>query len=127
MSYLASQVLYVGSHLGDSQIVQIHSTAYSAVGEDTIPIPTGIQTVTARELADEDIEMDDSDSDKREGRGKIVRTKGHYLESLESYPNIAPIVDAVLADTDGSGQVRVISFARSHAVDTPNRISSPRS
>ena len=53
----------------------------------------------------EDVDMDDDTLDKREAKGKIVRTKGSYVEVLESFSNIAPIVDAVLADTDNSGQV----------------------
>ena len=38
--------------------------------------------------------------------GRIINTKGTYLEVTQRYNNIAPIMDAVLADIDGSGQVR---------------------
>lgn len=31
---------------------------------------------------------------------------GSYIDVVDSFKNIAPIMDAVLADTDGSGQVR---------------------
>ena len=46
--------------------------------------------------------------DMREARGgKIIKTKGSYIEVLSRFKNIAPILDAVLADPDESGQVRI--------------------
>ena len=46
-----------------------------------------------------------SDS-KSTSKGKIVASSGSYLDVLTTWTNIAPIWDAVLADTDGSGLVR---------------------
>lgn len=44
--------------------------------------------------------------DKRASRtGKIVHSKGTYVEVLDQFANIAPVIDAVIADTDESGQV----------------------
>ncbi|KAJ7430159.1 CPSF A subunit region-domain-containing protein [Mycena latifolia] len=46
LTYLANQVLYVGSHAGDSQLVQISSTPLSSSDETpTLPIPLEIKTV----------------------------------------------------------------------------------
>lgn len=44
---------------------------------------------------------------EREGRGLVVLGKGSYLSVLETFKNIAPILDAALVDTDGSGQVSI--------------------
>lgn len=49
--------------------------------------------------------MEEDTEDVPIKEGKIVRTKGTFLEVLQTYDNIAPILDAALADIDGSGQV----------------------
>lgn len=41
-----------------------------------------------------------------EEKGIIVMSQGSYLSVLDSWKNIAPIMDAALVDLDGSGQVR---------------------
>lgn len=38
-------------------------------------------------------------------KGTIVATQGRRLTVLQSFESIAPILDAILADTDASGQV----------------------
>ena len=44
--------------------------------------------------------------DDNTGRdGRLLRSHGTFLEVLHRYDNIAPILDAVLADVDESGQV----------------------
>lgn len=40
--------------------------------------------------------------------GIIVNRTGSYLVELESFNNLAPIVDGILVDTDDSGQVGII-------------------
>ncbi|GJE83978.1 DNA damage-binding protein 1 [Phanerochaete sordida] len=116
LSYLSSQVLYVGSVLGDSQLVRIAPAPVSDADSDTLPIPGGIQTIRPAELAapraespDDDYDMRDA-FDARDGRGgKIVRTKGRFLDVLARVRNIAPIMDVVLADPDESGQPQIIT------------------
>lgn len=44
-------------------------------------------------------------TETKEGRGTIILGKGSYLSVLDTWKNIAPIMDGVLVDTDGSGQV----------------------
>jgi len=56
-----------------------------------------------------DVDAVGDSSTKKEGRGLIVLGKGSYLSVLEVFKNIAPIVDAALVDTDGSGQVSICS------------------
>jgi DNA damage-binding protein 1 len=84
---------------------------------DTLPIPSGIQTIAPAALGapraespDDNYDMRDA-FDNREGKGgKIVKCKGNFIEVLTRYRNIAPIADAVLADPDESGQVRSMAY-----------------
>lgn len=133
LTYLSSQVLYLGSHYGDSQLLRIHPAPIANASRETLPIPKGVSTVPASALA--------PGSEKGKGRaddaddipardGRIVNTKGTFLEVLQAHDNIAPIMDAILADVDGSGQVR--RFPTSSYVVYPHtelRVtsSSPRS
>ena len=41
----------------------------------------------------------------REGEGRVLALNGTFIEVLDTWQNIGPIMDAVLTDTDGSGQV----------------------
>ncbi|EKM59045.1 uncharacterized protein PHACADRAFT_181065 [Phanerochaete carnosa HHB-10118-sp] len=116
LSYLSSQVLYVGSVLGNSQLLRISPSPVGDIDSDTLPIPGGIHTIKPAELStlraespDEDYDMRDA-FDTPEGRGgKIVNCKGRFIEELTQYANIAPIVDAVMADPDESGQPQIIT------------------
>ena len=111
LSYLSSQVLYLGSHYSDSQLLRIHPTPFANATVDTLPIPRGVSSVPPSALAR---------SDKGKGKaaggagdaesglareGRVVNTKGTFLEVLRTFDNIAPIMDAALVDIDGSGQV----------------------
>lgn len=115
MSYLTSQVLYVGSLSGDSQLIRIHPSPQSDLDSDTLPIPGGITTISPSALLapraespDDDYDMRDV-MDTRDARGgKVVKCKGNYVEVLATFRNIAPILDAVLADPDESGQVGIL-------------------
>jgi len=42
---------------------------------------------------------------EREGEGRVLALNGTFIEVLDTWQNIGPILDAVLTDTDGSGQV----------------------
>jgi len=44
----------------------------------------------------------------REGEGRVLGLNGTFIEVLDIWQNIGPILDAVLADTDGSGQVILV-------------------
>lgn len=50
---------------------------------------------------------DPSDSDLSKGR--VVEVMGSFITVLDSYKNIAPIMDAVLVDIDGVGEVTFFS------------------
>jgi len=44
----------------------------------------------------------------REGEGRVLGLNGTFIEVLDIWQNVGPILDAVLADTDGSGQVILV-------------------
>lgn len=114
LSYLSSQVLYLGSHYGDSQLLRIHPAPIANATVDTLPIPQGVSSVPPSLLMGSDKgkgKATAADSENTLARGgRVVNTKGTFLEVLQNYNNIAPIMDAILADIDGSGQV--CSFTR---------------
>ncbi|KAI0061660.1 hypothetical protein BV25DRAFT_1857049 [Artomyces pyxidatus] len=106
LAYITSQILYVGSHLGDSQLVKVHLSAMDAHDEPTLPIPSNIQTIPQSSVIKGKGKAED---DITEPTGGIVATKGKFLEVVDMFKNIAPILDAVLADTDGSGQPQIVT------------------
>lgn len=115
LAYLSSQVLYVGSHTGDSELLHIHSTPQGDFDSDTLAISSKVSTVSPASLKqdprssplwdDEDVDMEGTEDKPLSKAGQIVRLKGTYIEVLDRFRNIAPITDAVMADTDASGQV----------------------
>ena len=111
ISYISSDIVFIGSHFSDSQLVRILSTGVPA-SFSLLQIPSDVKTTAPSNLAD------------AEGKGKgkepmisnrpsgaVLETGCIYLEVVESWPNIAPILDAAVADTDGSGQVSYTGFS----------------
>ncbi|KAF8635825.1 hypothetical protein AX15_000024 [Amanita polypyramis BW_CC] len=131
LSYLTSQTVYVGSHLGDSQVIEISPTPVSSSKTPTLPIPPGVKTIPqsalissrskgkAREETDETTMEVDNESEPT-GNGRILATQGSYLSVLESQKNIAPIVDAVLVDVDGTGQRQIITCSGGRSTGSLN-------
>jgi len=76
--------LFVGSSFGDSQFVKLHPTPY---------------------IPDEAIAMTLEDSDDAE-KAAILANQGTYVEVLETFTNIGPIVDMCLVDLDRQGGQR---------------------
>ncbi|KAF9463019.1 CPSF A subunit region-domain-containing protein [Collybia nuda] len=115
LTYLTTQALYVGSHLGDSQVIQISQTPLSNLTIPTLPIPPSIKlTSSARLGAPSNVKgkgraVDDAEEEKDCTKGSIIGSEGSFISVLEMHKNIAPIVDAVLADTDGSGQPQIVT------------------
>lgn len=124
LTYLTNQVIYVGSHLGDSQLVQLTSTPTTSTDKPTLPIPCDVHVIPsssfdisafkkgkARATSPEfdAMDLDGSDTVSPQESGNIVETRGSYLNVLERFKNIAPILDACLVDPD-SGQVSMSKF-----------------
>ncbi|KAL1748361.1 mono-functional DNA-alkylating methyl methanesulfonate N-term-domain-containing protein [Schizophyllum fasciatum] len=112
ITHLNGSKAYIGSHYGDSQIIDIGTTIVPSSAP--LPIPNGWPTVKPEEL---EAELPSSTMDptqplpdaKRAGKGKIVQMRGSVLSVTESHTNIAPIVDAALVDVDDSGQPQVVT------------------
>ncbi|KAJ6620776.1 CPSF A subunit region-domain-containing protein [Mycena sp. CBHHK59/15] len=109
LTYIANQVLYVGSHAGDPQLVQISTTPLSSSDESpTLPIPLDIKAVPPSRLAPspkgkgKEVESDPL-------RDCVLDTKGSYVRVIETFKNIAPILDAALVDTDNSGHQQIVT------------------
>ncbi|KAG9315581.1 CPSF A subunit region-domain-containing protein [Chiua virens] len=95
LTYLTNQVVYLGSHFGDSQLLQIMTAPIPGSGSDGPTLPVLASTSTSK--YDEDAE------------GIIVNGTGSYLLKLESFHNLAPIVDGILVDPDNSGQNELVT------------------
>jgi DNA damage-binding protein 1 len=102
LTYLTNQVVYLGSHFGDSQLLQIVSAPFSSTDSPTLPIPASIRTIKPNDLSMLAKNKVDEDTE-----GIIVNGIGSYLVELESFNNLAPIVDGILVDTDNGAQVCV--------------------
>ena len=113
-------MVYIGSHLGPSQLIRLHQEIIDSPEDDTVHIPSGVSTVDSLSHRDDGDEGEESRSDNRKASGTILRSKGVRLEVLDTYRNIAPIMDAVLADPEFSGQVRdlTISSTNEHSRHT---------
>ncbi|KAJ3923618.1 CPSF A subunit region-domain-containing protein [Lentinula edodes] len=106
LTYLSNQITFVGSHLGDSQLVRISQVALSTAKESlTLPIPESVGT----RISVEDGSGGSGSGGKGIKKGWIVATHGSFIEVIQRFKNIAPIRDAVLADLDGSGQSHIVT------------------
>ena len=90
--------------------MRIHPSPIANASSNTLEIPKGITSVSASALASSAKGKGKATGDVEnipDKQGRVVNMKGTFVEVLQKYDNIAPIMDAVLADIDGSGQVRV--------------------
>ncbi|KAI9462206.1 hypothetical protein HD554DRAFT_2127153 [Boletus coccyginus] len=101
LTYLTNQVVYLGSHFGDLQLLQIAPSSVSSLDRPTLPILASIPTIKPNDLSLVAKNKIDEDAE-----GIIVNGVDNYLE-LKSFNNLAPIVDGILIDIDDSGQVCV--------------------
>lgn len=97
--------MFIGSHFGDSQLVRIHTSPVSNITTPTLPIPADISVVEPAEFSYSSKGKGRASMTNREGGGRVLASNGTYIEVLDTWQNVGPILDAVLADTDGSGQV----------------------
>ncbi|EPQ54734.1 hypothetical protein GLOTRDRAFT_116530 [Gloeophyllum trabeum ATCC 11539] len=105
LSYLNNQIFYLGSHYGDPQLLRIHPSPASSLDADTLPIPSKISTITSAEL----VSGAKGKGKEADTTGYVLRTRGTYVQELQSWQNVAPIIDAVVADVDGSGQRTIVT------------------
>lgn len=103
LTYLTNRVVYLGSHFGDSQLLQIVPSPTSSSDCPTLPIPESIPTIRPKDLSLGAKNRVDEDAE-----GIIVNGTGSCLVELETFNNLAPIVDGILVNTDDSGQVSIM-------------------
>lgn len=111
----------MGSHLGDHQLLQISPTPISREEVPILCIPSDIKTVSMdshssmplrkgkAKAEGNDVDMDDEDVDIAFSCGRVVSPNGSFITVLETYKNIAPIMDAILVDPDKSGQYQFVT------------------
>ncbi|PPR07110.1 hypothetical protein CVT24_010946 [Panaeolus cyanescens] len=121
LTYLANQAVYVGSHLGDSQLIQISNTRKTSQVPECLVTPDELKTTTSENLAavskkgKEKATAQEGDMDVDEGppetspAGRIIEPSGSFVSVLDTYKNIAPIKDAILVDPDQSGQNQIVT------------------
>ncbi|KAJ7505532.1 CPSF A subunit region-domain-containing protein [Mycena galericulata] len=109
LTYLTNQVLYIGSHAGDSQLVQIRSTPLSSSDEPTLPIPPEITTIPPGRLAPPSAKGKGRQELAEPLRDCVLDVSGSFIRVFETFKNIAPILDAALVDTDNSGHQQVVT------------------
>ncbi|CAL1713378.1 unnamed protein product [Somion occarium] len=125
LTYLSSQIVYIGSHYGDSQLVRILPAPASSVDVDTLPIPSDIITSSPASLTQSEKGKEVMTHDgKDRAKGIVLKLKGSHVEVLETYRNIAPIVDAILADLDDSGQPQIVTCSGENSTGSLNVIQT---
>lgn len=87
--------------------MQISSTPLSSSDEPALPIPPDIRTVPPGRLAPPSTKGKGREEHSEPLRDCVLDVNGSFLRVLETFKNIAPILDAALVDTDNSGHVRV--------------------
>lgn len=104
LTYLTNQVVYLGSHYSDSQLLRISQTPVSSLDVPTLPVPSSVPTIRPSEI---------SAAGKRRAtnvaEGVVVNGLGSHLAELERFTNLAPTVDAVLVDFDNTGQKEIVT------------------
>jgi DNA damage-binding protein 1 len=93
LSYLDDGVVYVGSAYGDSHLIRLH--AQPVKDEETNdPMDAGGPSLSP-------MDADRGDASQRR--------RPSYVEILETYPNLGPIVDFAAVDLDGHGQGQAVT------------------
>jgi len=89
LCYLDNGVVFVGSAGGDSQLVRLCSEPVAAVEATTAAAAGG----------------------KRQHRAKADESEESFVEVLETFPNIGPIVDMAVLDVDRGGAASALVTA----------------
>jgi hypothetical protein len=100
--------LFVGSHLGDSQLVRIHTSPISDTSTPTLPIPADVLTSSSFSTSIKGKGKGRAWVTEREIEGCVLALNGTFIEVLDTWQNVGPILDAVLTDIDGNGQVILV-------------------
>jgi DNA damage-binding protein 1 len=80
----------------------------SDISAPTLPIPADVPTVQLSSFSTSNKGKGRAWVTEREREGRVLALNGTFIEVLDTWKNVGPILDAVLTDTDGSGQVNLI-------------------
>lgn len=69
-----------------------------------VPVKTG-----KAKVAEDTMDLDDEDTNTVDSVARVVSPNGSFITVLETYKNIAPIMDAILVDPDRSGQHQFVT------------------
>lgn len=116
LTYLTTQTLFLGSHLGDSQLLQINPTPTFSLSSPTLATPPEVKLTPAGRLGVSNTGKgkgraldDNNDFTKDPAKGCVIESYGSFVSVLHTFKNIAPIMDAALVDIDGSGERQVVT------------------
>ncbi|KAG5639200.1 hypothetical protein H0H81_005679 [Sphagnurus paluster] len=85
----------------------------------TLPIPAQIKTIAAVNFGRASTgkgkgrATDDDNNDRDPSKGVVVQSMGSFISIVETFKNIAPIVDAILVDIDHSGEQQIVTCSGS--------------
>ncbi|KAJ2686804.1 DNA damage-binding protein 1a [Coemansia spiralis] len=82
LSYMGNGWLYVGSHCGDNSVVRLHTEPHGEEAE-----PCDIDDVLAYPLG---------------SSGAVAERPGTFIEVVESFPNLSPVVDLCMVGVGGN-------------------------
>ncbi|TFY70381.1 hypothetical protein EVG20_g2619 [Dentipellis fragilis] len=107
LTYITAQMLFLGSHAGDSQLLSVLQSPQSGVDAPTLSITPEVRTLPPSSLMSSN--KGKGTVEVRPSEGCVIAAKGQYLEVVDTWKNIAPILDAAVVDTDNSGQPHIVT------------------
>lgn len=111
LTHLNAQHLFLGSHMGDSQLLRLLAEPDAPLQQPTLPIPSTISTILPSSLSDKGKDKAPSSPTlfTPKAKGKILDMKGSFIDIAERFDNIAPVQDAVLVESSVGGQTQLIT------------------
>ena len=117
VSYICSGLAFIGSTVGDSQFIEIHSDPdwrqkreeeeeVDDDEDDDIAMGDATDTVDANNT-DNAMEQDMEEKDTNNGTDSGSAESG-LIEVLEEFTNLGPIVDMVSVDLERQGQCQLV-------------------
>ena len=101
ISYLDNGVVFVGSHLGDSQLIRLSSTP--------LPIEDPTQEGGDDDMVVEDIDEDKSPSSSASSPENRVESATTFVDPIQEIQNLGPILDFAIVDVEKQGQGQVVT------------------
>lgn len=117
ISYICSGLTFIGSTCGDSQFIEIHSN------KNWRKLREAEEAEEDEEDEDDDIAMNndanrnnnnnntlDDENDNKMANNEVDDEDDGYIEILEEYTNLGPIVDMVTVDLERQGQCQLVCY-----------------